>query len=640
MELDYRLCAYDHENLITAARSVLDHDNQWWIVDVYLTDNEEASPDGHRNEPEALRHKFVQSLRERYPNDNRPPDGLIYERINFYEGYLNSPRDALAANNWWAILEAVVGSKKGKYLKQFFKHQTLHQKLNSLLVIPGLWEGMRIGLLHKVTAMHCDEPIACYWGLIFSTFSRLVGGRDELLSLIDGVTVDLLQSRVPKVSSEDLRFLEDNMKKGRLFPNFSEAARREIWARLTTIDYPIPTLKTFFKDRLYLEVAQCVMKRLFVQPQREKITIDQGVYGKYDTPVPVSMALRQQSLGNDLLEFWRFSFQYGFEMTNYQRLKWSKDGEPEDLFDQQSSDSSFLPRQDIWRHFFALVRARAFQAPVTNDTSLATVELPSPRPCEYPEDISEEIDVAKRCGKPYSNTVEADRFALSAESLQQSQIPARVTAGFLRQSVFKAFFGYLWNSNGQTYGGDPPENNIDIQNDGEQLNRGAVGGDMIATQDMDVDSESVTESPLAPSTALAHNALVVAPAADQPPSFCVMKITVGGTTESLGLPIHEAFFSEFSSGLFNNNFNVQQMDGRSITPDRCYWYYLEFPSSQLHAVFRKDQYPAYLSTSTQMSTGSERGRIKERQQMTRAKRWLREQVGKLPDLRNIDEGES
>lgn len=42
MELDYRLCAYDHENLITAARSVLNHDNQWWIVDVYLTDNEEG----------------------------------------------------------------------------------------------------------------------------------------------------------------------------------------------------------------------------------------------------------------------------------------------------------------------------------------------------------------------------------------------------------------------------------------------------------------------------------------------------------------------------------------------------------------------------------------------------------------------
>ena len=43
MGLDYRLCAYDHENLITAAKHVLDYDNQWWIVDVYLTDNDEGA---------------------------------------------------------------------------------------------------------------------------------------------------------------------------------------------------------------------------------------------------------------------------------------------------------------------------------------------------------------------------------------------------------------------------------------------------------------------------------------------------------------------------------------------------------------------------------------------------------------------
>ncbi|OGE46511.1 hypothetical protein PENARI_c217G08479, partial [Penicillium arizonense] len=482
MGSDYRLCAYDHENLITAAKHVLDYDNQWWIVDVYLTDNDEASPENHSNEVESVRHKFIQSLKERYPNDNRPPDGLIYERINRYEGYLNTPRDPLAANNWWAVLEALAGSKrskKGKYLKQFFKHETLHLKLNSLLVIPGLWEGMRIGLLHKVTAMHCDEPIACYWELIFSTFSRLLGGRDELLPLIDGVTVDLVQSRAPKVSNKDLRVLQDELEEGRLFSNYSEAARREIWARLKEIDYPIPTLKTFFKDRLYLEVAQSVMKRLFVQPRNEKITIDQGVYEKYDTQVPVSMALRQQWLGDDLLEFWRFSFQYGFEMTNHQRLKWPKDADPVGLFGQQSSESSFLSKQEIWRHFFALVRARSFQAPVTDDTSFPTGELPCPRPCEYPEDLTEEIEVAKRCGKPYSNTVEADRFALSAESLLQGHPPVRVTAGFLRQSVFRAFFGYLWNSNGQTPGHPPPpppEDNVEVHDRSEELTGADVGG--------------------------------------------------------------------------------------------------------------------------------------------------------------------
>ncbi|KAI3182191.1 hypothetical protein DTO027I6_10197 [Penicillium roqueforti] len=656
MELDYRLCAYDHENLITAARNFLDHDNQWWIVDVYLTDNEEGafaqfqlseivvdkfivSPDDHRNEAESIRHKFIQSLKERYPNDNRPPDGLIYERINRYEGYLDTPRDPLAANNWWAVLEALAGSKKGKYLKQFFKHETLHQKLNSLLVIPGLWGGMRIGLLHKLTAMHCDEPVACYWELVFTTFSRLVGGRDELLLLIDGVTVELLQSRVPKFSSKDLQSLQVELEEGRLFPNFSEGTRQDIWARLKEIDYPIPTLKTFFKDRLYLEVAQSVMKRLFVQPRREKITIDQGVYGKYDTPVPVSMALRQGWLGSDLLEFWRFSFQYGFEMTDHQRLKWPADADPEDLLSRRSSIPSFLPKQEIWRHFFTLVRARGFQAPATDETSFAMGELPSPRVCEYPEDLAEEIEVAKRCGKPYSNTVEADRFALSAESLRQSQASVRVTAGFLRQSVFKAFFGYLWNSNSQMAGSDPPDDNIEVQHRDERPTTANVRRAMMATDGMDVDPGSLRPSPLATSAARAHNAAVTASPADILPLFGVMTITVGGTTRRLDLPIHDSFMSDFSTGLLNNNFNVRTDEGdrRSIPPYTCYRHYLQNPSSVLHAEFRVDEHTPYDSTSSQIGTGDKRRRVDGDVQMARAEIWLQEQIARLSDPRDGDE---
>ncbi|CAG8882715.1 unnamed protein product [Penicillium nalgiovense] len=632
------LCAYDHENLITAARNFLGHDNQWWIVDVYLTDNEEGafsqfqlsellvdkfilSPDDHRNEAESIRHKFIQSLKERYPNDNRPPDGLIYERINRYEGYLDTPKDPLAANNWWAVLEALAGSKKGKYLKQFFKHETLHQKLNSLLVIPGLWGGMRIGLLHKLTAMHCDEPVACYWELIFTTFSRLVGGREELLLLIDGVTVELLQSRVPKISRKDLQSLQVELEEGRLFPNFSEEARQDIWARLKEIDYPIPTLKTFFKDRLYLEVAQS------------------GVYGKYDTPVPVSMALRQEWLGSDLLEFWRFSFQYGFEMTDHQRLKWPTDADPEDMLDRRSSGSSFLPKQEIWRHFFTLVRARGFQAPVTDDTSFATGELPSPRVCEFPEDLAEEIEVAKRCGKPYSNTVEADRFALSAETLRQSQASVRVTAGFLRQSVFKAFFGYLWNSNSQMAGGDPPDDNIEVHHRGERPTTANVGRAMMATDGMDVDPGSLRPNPLVTSAARTHNAAATASPADILPPFGVMTITVGRTTRILDLPIHDSFMKDFSTGLFNNNFNVQtdEREKRSISPYTCYSHYLHNPSSVLHAEFRQNEHTTYAIAPSQIGAGSKRRMLDEDEQMARAEIWLQEQIALLSDRRNGDE---
>ena len=38
VDIDYKLRGQDHENLITAARNKLSHSNQWWIVDVYVTE--------------------------------------------------------------------------------------------------------------------------------------------------------------------------------------------------------------------------------------------------------------------------------------------------------------------------------------------------------------------------------------------------------------------------------------------------------------------------------------------------------------------------------------------------------------------------------------------------------------------------
>lgn len=38
VDIDYRLRGQDHENLITAARNKLGPGNQWWMVDVYVTE--------------------------------------------------------------------------------------------------------------------------------------------------------------------------------------------------------------------------------------------------------------------------------------------------------------------------------------------------------------------------------------------------------------------------------------------------------------------------------------------------------------------------------------------------------------------------------------------------------------------------
>ncbi|KAJ6003941.1 hypothetical protein N7540_011088 [Penicillium herquei] len=128
-------------------------------------------------------------------------------------------------------------------------------------------------------------------------------------------------------------------------------------------------------------------------------------------------------------------FQYGFEMTEHQRLKAT---DRHDLI-----QPSTVSESDLWRHLHANLRSRGFRVPGAGDSAEPESELPPLILCDYPEDTAEEVEVEKRCGKPFSNTVDADRFALSSESLQRISGATRVTAGFLRKWVFRAFFGYL-----------------------------------------------------------------------------------------------------------------------------------------------------------------------------------------------------
>jgi hypothetical protein len=54
-----------------------------------------------------------------------------------------------------------------------------------------------------------------------------------------------------------------------------------------------------------------------------------------------------------------------------------------------------------------------------------------------------EVPIKRRNGKPYTDSIVIDHFALSAEALEQTWTFLRVTAGFLRQSAFFMFFRYL-----------------------------------------------------------------------------------------------------------------------------------------------------------------------------------------------------
>lgn len=265
----------------------------------------------------------------------------------------------------------------------------------------------------------------------------------DLLAQVDAVTIHILASRVPKVSSSDLRALARPMERGVLFRNIQDSQQRNaIWERLQNIDYPIPTLQTFFKDIHYLEVGRSVMRNLFLPDPGEKVTIDVGVGRQYRISVPLIISERQERIRQELYDLWRFSLQYGFEMNDHRRRVPRKKAEIQ-VGLRLPSRSNLVGRPALWQHFFWLASQHQFDVPMVHGTEFQSVNLPLEVPCDYPENSEKDVALNRRCGKPFTDSVEADRFALSRQSLGQPWAARRVTAGFVRRSVFQAFFSYL-----------------------------------------------------------------------------------------------------------------------------------------------------------------------------------------------------
>ncbi|KAH8434449.1 uncharacterized protein LDX57_012096 [Aspergillus melleus] len=444
--LNMSLRAQGHESIVAAARKMLSGPSRWWVVDVYVED-----PGQPTIEPWLHTH-LVRSLREHFPNERQPPHGLIYQRLRLYEGHLGSPRDEHAAAAWWAILQHDPRSRKHRYVAAFFKHPTLPRAFDALLPIPGLWACMYLGVLHTMVSLHCDEPILFYLERIRSMWGdQILGGDATLAGAADAHTVRAIPSRVPQISQQDKAFLEKQMMTDRtLFPSISLHETREaIWARLQSIDTPIPSLRTFFQDLLYLGVARKAMQTLLCLREpgsTGKVTIDEALAGQRPAGTSQSLEALTQQTRQGLQELWRFCFQYGLEIAGTAR-RLRQPRKPERLPDSlhTGNEPTWISRTTVLRHFFWLAEQEGFTVPSRPDLVPQAVSLPTPQSRDAVPNLNPGCDepVARRRGVPYVDTVDADRFALEKDRLWERWDSPHITAEFVRRSQFQAFFGYL-----------------------------------------------------------------------------------------------------------------------------------------------------------------------------------------------------
>ncbi|KAJ6105178.1 hypothetical protein N7523_010252 [Penicillium sp. IBT 18751x] len=261
-----------------------------------------------------------------------------------------------------------------------------------------------------------------------------------LIQSVDSATVGALQSRAPNVSRHDREFLRSKLNKGTLFPLIRDPIHRnDIWQRLKDISIPIPTLETFFQDIIYLDVARCNMRQICLSTPEGEDTVDVVLKRQLFNIFP-------SNINYKLWDLWRFSVQYAFEMTKQRgqhrrALRKDRDIERAHRLELiENRDDGFS--SNIRLNFLSLARRHGFNVP-DDDNQTQPVDLPPLVPCDFPQEADEDVDLERRCGKPFEDTVRADRYALSREALLSLDSASQVSAVFVRQSVFRAFFSYL-----------------------------------------------------------------------------------------------------------------------------------------------------------------------------------------------------
>ena len=102
----------------------------------------------------------------------------------------------------------------------------------------------------------------------------------DVVSLVDFRSVQLLQTRSPSVSEVDKNFIVESMNKRVLFPLVSEgSSRTQLLQNILGIDCMIPSLFTFFEDTKWLEPAAKIIRGLL--PPGKKGSIRQQMFKKF-----------------------------------------------------------------------------------------------------------------------------------------------------------------------------------------------------------------------------------------------------------------------------------------------------------------------------------------------------------------------
>ncbi|CAM1503402.1 Fc.00g081780.m01.CDS01 [Cosmosporella sp. VM-42] len=378
-----------------------------------------------------------------------------------FRDLLQNAREAgglLEDETFQAHLQRFSSPHSRRCVRQLYKTVSLRRAFEKLLIIPGVWAGMRLSTLHKVIWLRCNQEAARYLDYIHRVWSHIAGEDDRALLCIDAATVEAVQLRCPRFSDRDRDKLKALLDAGQIFTAFDEDERRIIWDRLSVIDCTIPSLFTFFEDVKLLQLWAESMRH-FVAPDHQAMRALQHLRD----PIP---HLRRPDEGVDM----RVRRLWVFAMREYQNL-----GTPS-LRSRERLLAKVMPQQaqeTTLIRFARLASRLGFQTPQIRalrrrreqvddlsadegEESEEAEERHDTRPTQQLQQLDEPAALVvtsrcpapRRCGLATVAAHEQNRKLISVQNLHfdYSSLDIRgpdITSFFAVRCIYLAFFGHL-----------------------------------------------------------------------------------------------------------------------------------------------------------------------------------------------------
>ncbi|KAH3511103.1 hypothetical protein KXV55_002475 [Aspergillus fumigatus] len=148
-----------------------------------------------------------------------------------------------------------------RYVQRVVQTPELRESFMALIPFPGLWRTFTFRKLEHVVSPRCDEVMVHYLREIIRIWSLLLPGR---AGEADALSVELIEGKMPKYSTQDRSDIMLLMNDGTLFPGISDVDERDrVLQVLLESPGRVPSLTLFFDDAKCFSGPSKAMRDLF-----------------------------------------------------------------------------------------------------------------------------------------------------------------------------------------------------------------------------------------------------------------------------------------------------------------------------------------------------------------------------------------